>query len=29
MRRTPLFEFASQALDAIIWIGFVVVMTSL
>ena len=29
MRRTPLFEFASHALDAITWTGFVVVMTSL
>lgn len=27
MRRTDLFEFASNTLDAVVWVGFVVVLS--
>ncbi|RKR04171.1 hypothetical protein C7435_0615 [Maricaulis maris] len=29
MRRTSLFEFASNILDAVVWVGFVVVLSGL
>jgi len=29
MRRTDLFEYASTVLDAVVWVGFVVVLSGL
>jgi hypothetical protein len=29
MRRSSIFEFASNALDTVVWVGFVVVLSGL